>query len=167
VAISDRVRKLLWAEAAGRCSVCRCALVEAGTECDQPVVVGEEAHIVARSAGGPRGGRLPADMLDEYNNLILLCPKDHKRVDDRWDYYTVGLLHQIKEGHVRWARSLGVDRSNPVDPLACGLARDIDPAMLGVHRAERIEGLPEPPPYVPRDQDAELDGFSTGCPPGA
>lgn len=66
-------------------------------------VVGEEAHIVARSPNGPRGGLLPPDEVDKVQNLILLCRNDHRMVDDQPDSYPVDRLIKIKEDHEKWA----------------------------------------------------------------
>jgi len=94
VAISDRTRKILWARAGGRCSICRAILVTEGTETDDPSVFGEEAHIISATPNGPRAGGLPDH--DVYGNLILLCSMDHKRVDDQVARYTVALLSRLK-----------------------------------------------------------------------
>jgi hypothetical protein len=47
------------------------------------LVLGEEAHIVARSIYGPRGSDGSRGNVDGYENLVLLCAADHKRVDTR------------------------------------------------------------------------------------
>lgn len=70
----------LWVKAGGRCSICRDQLVTEGTDTDDPSVFGEEAHIVARGQSGPRAGKVTD--IDAYDNLILLCRKHHKQVDD-------------------------------------------------------------------------------------
>jgi len=103
--ISDRTRKILWVTAGGRCSICRVQLATSGTDTDDPSVFGQEAHIVARSPGGPRAGQV-ADP-DGYDNLILLCGKDHKRIDDQESSYTVERLRTIKIAHEMWAKTLG------------------------------------------------------------
>lgn len=59
--------------------ICRVLLVTEGTDSDDPSVFGQEAHIISEAATGPRHAELPA--YDVYDNLILLCSKDHKRVD--------------------------------------------------------------------------------------
>jgi hypothetical protein len=105
MAVSERTRKILWVTAGGRCSICRVQLVTERTETDDPAVFGEEAHIVAQGSAGPRAGQV-ADV-DAYDNLILLCSKDHKRVDDQVAHYTVPRLRQIKRAHEQWIRSLG------------------------------------------------------------
>jgi hypothetical protein len=114
MAITDRTRKILWITAGGRCSVCRILLVTEGTDTDDPSVFGEEAHIVARARNGPRAGDV-AD-LDSYDNLILLCSKDHKRVDDQVGYYTVNRLKEIKQKHEEWVASLG--KTNVAETVA-------------------------------------------------
>jgi hypothetical protein len=77
--------------------------------------VGEEAHIVAREPGGPRGGAGPGG--DEYSNLVLLCPTHHRIVDDRPDEYTVERLLEFKSEHEARVAELGSpdDRSRQVD----------------------------------------------------
>jgi hypothetical protein len=111
VAISDRTRKILWARAGGRCSICRTIVVTEETETDAPSVFGEEAHIISAAPNGPRAGDLPDH--DVYGNLILLCSKDHKRVDDQVAHYTVALLSTIKRDHERWITGLGDGSSRP------------------------------------------------------
>ena len=111
MAISDRTRKILWARAGGRCSICRTILVAEGTETDDPSVLGEEAHIISAAPNGPRTGDLPDH--DVYGNLILLCRQDHKRIDDQVARYTVALLSTIKHDHERWIAGLGDGSSRP------------------------------------------------------
>jgi hypothetical protein len=76
---------------------------------EDPSVFGEEAHIVGKSPSGPRAGRLTD--IDGYHNLILLCRKHHKQVDDQIRHFTVERLKQIKHEHEKWASSLGSDAS--------------------------------------------------------
>jgi len=52
-----------------------------------------------------------------YNNLILLCSKYHKQVDDQVGHYTVDLLGQIKHKHESWIARLGED-NGPVRLVA-------------------------------------------------
>jgi hypothetical protein len=87
--------------------MCRCELVQAGTEEGSKALVGEECHIVSPRADGPRGTPQttanPAP--DGYENLILLCPSDHSRVDQLTDEFTVARLHEIKADHESWVRT--------------------------------------------------------------
>lgn len=92
---------LLVARAAGRCEFRGCneflyvhpLTGEAGN-------FGENAHIVAFRRGGPRGdasGR-PAN-IDDPDNLMLLCRRDHKLIDDNEARYTVDELRAHKREH--------------------------------------------------------------------
>lgn len=71
--------------------------------------VGEMAHIIAKSAGGPRGraGGGP----DTYDNLILLCPTCHRKIDKApAGEYPEQLLHDWKTQHEANIRSIGQER---------------------------------------------------------
>ncbi|MCY0933186.1 HNH endonuclease signature motif containing protein [Streptomyces sp. H34-S4] len=104
--VSDKTRKILWIQAGGFCAICRKQVITPGTESDDPSVFGEEAHIVARSEGGPRAGGLAEDLINHHSNLILLCSKDHKRVDDQPNHFTVERLRRIKSEHEARVRSM-------------------------------------------------------------
>jgi hypothetical protein len=70
---------------------------------DNASVVGEECHIVSARANGPRYNRvLDPSILDEYENLILLCRVHHKMVDDQPETYTVEILSRTKAVHEKW-----------------------------------------------------------------
>ncbi|HOS65426.1 MAG TPA: hypothetical protein PK251_11800 [Candidatus Latescibacteria bacterium] len=105
MAISAKTRKMLWGRSACRCSFpgCRLSLVEDETETDDPSIVGDEAHIVAKEPDGARGeSDLTPHERDAYLNLILLCKVHHKLVDDQPFKFTVQALHQMKEQHLAW-----------------------------------------------------------------
>lgn len=103
MAISGKDRKVLWGRSGSRCALCRRPLVAAKTAQDAEAVVGDEAHIAAQSADGPRFGDLPGGVgVDAYDNLILLCRVDHKKVDDQPRHFTAEKLRQIKQAHEAW-----------------------------------------------------------------
>ncbi|MFE2412700.1 HNH endonuclease [Kitasatospora sp. NPDC059408] len=106
MAVSEKTRKIIWGEAGGRCAICRVQVVTAGTDYDDPSVFGEEAHIVARSKGGPRAGLLDDASIDSHTNLVLLCSRHHKQIDDQPGHFTVDRLREIKAQHAAWTRSL-------------------------------------------------------------
>ena len=60
----------------------------------------ENAHIVAFREGGPRGDAAdrPAD-IDAVENLMLICRRDHKLIDDNENRYTVEELRAHKREH--------------------------------------------------------------------
>lgn len=101
MAISEPDIKRLWGKAAGRCShpTCRIDCLPF-LDLDDPTIVGEMAHVIARSSDGPRGGSDPGD--DSYANLILLCPTHHTLVDKAPEgKFTVEMLLEWKAAHER------------------------------------------------------------------
>jgi len=99
MAISEPDIKRLWGKAAGTCSYPTC-----GVDClpfldvGDPTIVGEMAHVIARSTDGPRGRSAGGD--DTYANLVLLCPTHHTVVDKAPEgKFTVEMLLQWKAHH--------------------------------------------------------------------
>ena len=100
--ITTRDRKLLWGRAGGVCTLCKSRLTEDAKGGDRDVVLGEEAHIVSEEPNGPRYRPMPKEEVDTYANLILLCPSDHKIVDEQVTYYTEQRLQTLKREHEQW-----------------------------------------------------------------
>jgi len=104
MAVTDRTRKLLWARAHDACAMCRKPLTEDAPSADLPgLILGEEAHIIAKSESGPRGRDGDRSDIDGYDNLILLCADDHTRIDTFPDRYSVESLRSTKKKHEEWA----------------------------------------------------------------
>ena len=98
---------MLWGRSGNMCAFpdCKQILVADETSTDDPSVIGEEAHIVARKADGPRGKfPLPPEKRDLYSNLILMCSIHHKIIDDQENEYSVEKLHEFKENHEKWVK---------------------------------------------------------------
>jgi hypothetical protein len=110
MSITPRTRRILWIKAGGRCSICHEQLATDATDDDAPSVFGEECHIVAQSPGGARAAEI--EDVDGYNNLILLCRKHHKQVDDQRSHFTVERLKEIKREHEE--REASRDANGPV-----------------------------------------------------
>jgi hypothetical protein len=102
--ITTRDRKLLWARAGGICTLCKSRLTEDAKGGDRDVVLGEEAHIVSEEPNGPRFRPMPKEEVDTYANLMLLCPSDHKIVDEQVTYYTEQRLQALKLEHEQWVQ---------------------------------------------------------------
>lgn len=118
MAITTLSRKLLWGRAASHCAMpsCRRTLAHQSDFTADAVLVGEEAHIVAKSPHGPRGeSPLSPEQRDEYSNLILLCPTDHALIDKAPEDFSVNFLLDMKAGHEAWVRSTLGASSNPAD----------------------------------------------------
>lgn len=122
MSISLKTHKLLWGRSGNRCACpdCRNSLVADETETDDESVIGDEAHIVARSDDGPRGTSImSSEDRDKYGNLILLCRIHHKIIDDQPKAYPVELLHSWKVAHEEWVReSLDIDSKKNKDDVA-------------------------------------------------
>src|SRR5205085_1091105 len=61
---------------------------------------------------GPRFRPMSIKEVDSYANLLLLCPSDHKIVDEQITYYTEQRLQAIKREHEEWVK----DRISPAIP---------------------------------------------------
>jgi len=117
MSIREHDLKILWSAAAGRCSFPGCRIVLSTTG---ETVLGEMAHIAARSPDGPRGDHeLPLPARDEYANLILLCPTHHTLIDSELDQWSVERLRGLKAEHEEWVRSRLEDGSLP-SPVEIG-----------------------------------------------
>lgn len=107
--IKDVDRKRLWGRSGNQCAFPGCAraltLVPADEGADSgstlPVVVGQEAHIVAEEDNGPRGDpAMPVSERNAYPNLILLCGDHHALIDkDHGKHFSVKQLRDIKIEH--------------------------------------------------------------------
>lgn len=105
---SDRVLKLLWGRAAGRCAMpeCRVELFAEATDYDPIVVIGEIAHVAGIGDDGPRNvPGMTAQEVNSYDNLILLCRNCHGRIDGQVRTNTREKLIDIKRAHEAWVRA--------------------------------------------------------------
>jgi hypothetical protein len=104
--VGEADKLVLCGAAAGRCSMCNDVVIHHHLTGDAGNF-SQAAHIWAFSETGPRGnspGR-PEDP-DTIENLIFLCAKCHKLVDDHPEEYPVQLLIQIRTEHVDRVRYL-------------------------------------------------------------
>lgn len=105
VAISGEARKRLWGRSGNRCAKCRQELVRPDAGDLRGALIGEEAHIIAKSPGGARYAPLAPKVRDGYANLILLCANDHIEVDAQPGSYTAERLQAMKDRHELWVSS--------------------------------------------------------------
>jgi len=104
MAITEKAIKLLWSNAAGRCSFTDCEerlTVEQAAH-SAPHTLGEMAHIKGKNKGSNRYDEAQTDKeRDSYGNLILLCPNHHTLIDkpENEEMYSVGVLTQMKIEH--------------------------------------------------------------------
>lgn len=99
------IAKMLYANSAGHCSICRIDLV-LETEKDGLKQIGEMAHIAGENEGS---ARYDVTMTDEqryaYDNLLLLCPTCHSTIDNAPDSYPVAKLKEYKQKHESYIKS--------------------------------------------------------------
>lgn len=108
MSISLKTIKMLWGRSGNKCAICKDDLVVDPIDTDDDEsVIGEMAHIVARKENFTRGNydNMSITEKDKYSNLILLCQKHHKIIDDQPEYYTAEKLREIKKQHEEWVRS--------------------------------------------------------------
>lgn len=92
----QNVKFALFALSGNQCAFpdCDASMFEEGT------IVGEICHIHAQQPGGPRyKNGLIGKELHSIENLVLLCQKHHKIVDENPVQYDAARLKEIKEDH--------------------------------------------------------------------
>lgn len=99
-AIPAATKLQLWVKAAGRCEF---------KGCNKPVWYNgltlsesnfaEVAHIIGSSKEGPRGADKSKEFQVDFKNLMLLCQRCHKEIDDFPEKYPVELLSLWKKEH--------------------------------------------------------------------
>ena len=105
MAIKEKTKLILISKAGNLCSFVGCeqTLTSDPSCVEGPVLLGEVAHIVAQQVDGPRGKfALPHAKIDEYENLMYLCPTHHEQIDKQGETFTVEKLLHMKEEHERW-----------------------------------------------------------------
>lgn len=116
MAIHDETRRRLWARSGNLCAICRTLLVREDADGERGALIGQEAHIIARSPGGPRYEPLEVTRRDSYDNLVLLCANDHREVDTQPERYPVARLQDIKRAHERWVAQRLTAEGHSTDP---------------------------------------------------
>lgn len=119
--VSARTRCVLWARAAGRCEYTGCnkALIGDLISGCEDRNFGFVAHIVAEAPSGPRGDIVRSRaLLDDVNNLMLLCATHHKLIDvDEKEKHPESRLLRMKAEHemrVKVATEITADRASHV-----------------------------------------------------
>lgn len=111
----------LWVRAGGRCAFCNTHLLEHEFTA-MNINTGEMAHIVgrAKSSRSPRGlDDLPVERRNLADNLVLLCPSDHRAIDKKLGaaIWTIDDLRDLKRRHedrIHYLTGLGDDAETVV-----------------------------------------------------
>lgn len=112
-ALSEADRRFIIGRSAGCCNKCKMP-VFVDNEFGEKARLGDDAHIWAYSADGPRGGGTGApEDRNARENIILLCKNCHSLVDQQPSKFTPLALKNMREEHYRWAEwCLGTTRIN-------------------------------------------------------
>jgi hypothetical protein len=126
-------------------------------------VLGEEAHIVSEKPNGPRFRPMSIHEVDAYANLLLLCPADHKIVDEQVTFYTEQRLQTLKREHEQWVKdrtssTMPATRLRDPEPDKPAILQRIDTgnALMDIvaHTLSAYHDHPEPQ----SSEEAELIG---------
>jgi hypothetical protein len=99
----ERTLKYLFGGASA-CAHPECSVPLIERQRGQLTVVVEIAHIRSEKADGPRHDpAYPISEINSFDNLLLLCPRHHKPVDDNESDYTVEELERWKQDQVTQA----------------------------------------------------------------
>ena len=168
--VPDSTRIRIWAKAAGRCVLCATYLLDGADSFWHAIPVGQIAHIVGAGSGknAPRGeSDLDANERSFEENLLLLCYRCHKRIDDKVyrDKYTVEFLTQRKKLHERRVREVtdfAVLRATSVVTVSADIRGTAAPVSLSqVAEALRPEG------YTGMGDDTRNGAFTLHLPGNA
>lgn len=102
--ITKKSIKLLWANAAGRCSFTDCnkRLTVEQAAASAPYTLGQMAHIKGEKEKSNRHDKTQTpQQRDDYKNLILLCPNHHTLIDkpENEKIYSPRILTEMKLEH--------------------------------------------------------------------
>ncbi len=122
--ISEKVRYLLWAKAAGRCEFNGCNKPLFRDDLTQVEMnFADVAHIIGDRSGGPRGDReLSKEYCNDVSNLMLMCLDHHRMIDAFYETCSEEILRQMKDVHeVRMLQltSIVPDRTSQVVLYTC------------------------------------------------
>ncbi|MBN3065148.1 HNH endonuclease [Pectobacterium aquaticum] len=103
MAISQKVKQIVWVRDGGCCAICRERLLIEDKNGLSSQFLGEVAHIVAERHEGPRGDSLlTLQQRNHESNLLLLCCNHHTEIDTSVEKFSVESLLVIQKEHSLW-----------------------------------------------------------------
>lgn len=108
MSIGTKTKRLLLARSGGFCANPSChADLYPIFDNKEITNIEELAHIIEQSADGPRGdNELDLEERDDFENIILLCPTCHRKVDKFPDSYPTSTIRNWKHTHEEKIKSL-------------------------------------------------------------
>lgn len=109
--MSAHTRNIVWARSAGRCQFqnCNASLIGHLVAGNSTRNRGYHAHVIADSAGGPRGDAdLSPARSNDPDNIMLLCDGCHREIDgpDTRHKYPAARLYEMKREHEEWIEAV-------------------------------------------------------------
>ncbi|OGW30447.1 MAG: hypothetical protein A2X59_07150 [Nitrospirae bacterium GWC2_42_7] len=100
--ITEKNIKLLWGPSGNKCALCKADVIEEGTA-GHPYPVGVHAHIEGENPGAARyNPKTDNKQKAEDDNLILICPTCHTKIDNDVQEYNADKLKSFKKEHEKW-----------------------------------------------------------------
>lgn len=159
--VSYPTRIIVWTRSGGRCNFpgCNEYLLEDFIAGKEDKNYGLIAHIIAETPGGPRGDRARSpELADEPSNLMMMCYKHHKTIDDEEDSYPEQLLLDMKASHeerVKIATGITEDRATFILRYAANIGSHSSPVSFP---KVRIATFPDKYPALGRSIAIEIKG---------
>jgi len=100
--LSESDRRFIIGRSGGCCNRCRMQIF-LENQFSEKARIGDDAHILAYSDEGPRGGvtGAPKDR-NTRSNIILLCKNCHAQIDQQALEFTPAVLAAMREEHYQW-----------------------------------------------------------------
>lgn len=146
---SEATKQIIWVQSAGHCELCGTDLTY-DYRAGRPMRWGEVAHILPASPKGPRGSEGHNEtkaqaLTNDSNNLMLLCPGCHDKIDRDADGYPerdLTGLHQAYLERIRLAATTpDAGRAIPVIVQSQHFSTTNDIAARDLLMAMSAEGL--------------------------
>jgi hypothetical protein len=134
--VSYPTRIIVWTRSGGRCNFpgCNEYLLDDFIAGKEDKNYGLIAHIIAETPGGPRGDPIRSpELADDPCNLMMMCYKHHKTIDDEEDCYPEQLLLDMKATHeerVKIATGITEDRATYVLRYAANIGSHSSPVSF-------------------------------------
>jgi len=112
LAISEKVKRRLWAVSGGFCAKPDCH-ADLFPFFDNGAItnIEELAHIIGKKKKGPRGNNsMPLSERDEFENIVLLCPTCHSTIDKNPKLFPEITVIEWKSNHENRIRNLFVEQ---------------------------------------------------------
>lgn len=101
--INEKELKKLCMKNGRFCAICHTNLIIKNDAMNPDTIIAEIAHIRGKQPGSPRyDNSMTQKERNSSDNLILLCPNCHKKVDYQEEVYTVEKLTIIREDYEGW-----------------------------------------------------------------